>query len=116
MVRRYDRSNARLPVELVATLATGRVEQPGSVMDLSKRGLRIQTCPCLIPGQRVEVFLMGRTRVSVSCRVVWAHTKGFDRPCEAGLEILAEAPVMGNSSWDFLGRTREVRESPAIFG
>lgn len=91
MSRRYDRLYVRLPVDLVGVSPSGSFEQPGSVVDLSKGGLRIQTDRRLIQGQVLEVFLRGVAEPFASCRVVWTHTRGCALPCEAGLEICEPA-------------------------
>jgi PilZ domain len=113
--RRYDRSYARIPVELIAMSGENQDGQMGSVMDLSKGGLRVQTRPSLIRGQLLEVFLRGVTQPYAVCRVVWSHTQGSDLPCEAGLEILPEPPSAGDCDSDFLAELRGVYHNPAAY-
>jgi len=92
MARRFQRTNARVPVDLVAMAGTDKFEQPGSIMDVSRGGLKVQTGPRLTPGQFLHVFVAGQARPFVRCRVVWAQTHGDALPSEAGLEILENAP------------------------
>lgn len=92
MARRFQRTYARVPVDLVSTLGANNFEQPGSIMDVSRGGLRVQTGPRLTPGQYLHVFLSGQVRPYARCRVVWAQTHGGALPSEAGLEILEHAP------------------------
>jgi hypothetical protein len=93
MPRRYDRSYVRAPVDLVGVSGSGCFEEPGSVMDLSKGGLRIQTGRRLTRGQVLDVFLRGVTKPYASCRVVWTLTRGDALPSESGLEI--QQPAAG---------------------
>ena len=90
MARRFERTCARFPVDLVASGREGGVQTSASVVDLSLGGLRIQTGPALIPGRLLYVFREGQTHPFAYCRVVWAHTHGSDLPSEAGLEILQQ--------------------------
>ena len=92
MARRFDRTYTRFPVDLVWEGETTRFEAPGSVIDASQGGLRVQTGPRLVPGQIFRVFLEGRASPSARCRVVWAQTHGSALPSEAGLEILGGVP------------------------
>ena len=110
MPRRYDRSYARIPIELMTASGGDRDGYLGSVMDISKGGLKVQTRESLICGQMMEVFLRGVTRSYAVCRVVWSHPQGNALPSEAGLEILGEneAPRA-----DFLAELRGVYHSPA---
>lgn len=115
MPRRYERSCVRLPVELVGVSPSGSFEQPGSVMDLSKGGLRVQTSRSLTRGQVLKVFLRGAGRPCASCRVVWTRSSGGALPSDAGLEI-QELPETssGDSGWDFLNELRRVYHNPAM--
>jgi PilZ domain len=115
MSRRYERSYVRLPVELVGVSSSGSFEQPGSVMDLSAGGLRVQTSRCLTRGQTLQVFLRGVSRPYASCRVVWTRSRGGDLPTDAGLEI-QEFPAASarDSGWDFLDELRDVYHNPAM--
>ncbi|MEJ2008950.1 MAG: PilZ domain-containing protein [Acidobacteriota bacterium] len=88
MARRFQRTNTRVSVELISAAGKDKFEQPGSIMDVSRSGLRVQTGPRLTPGQFLHVFLTGRARPFARCRVVWAQTHGDALPSEAGLEIL----------------------------
>lgn len=92
MARRFQRTQARVPVDLVSPPGANAFEQPGSIMDVSRGGLRVQTGPRLTPGQHLHVFLAGQMRPYARCRVVWAQTHGEALPSEAGLEILERAP------------------------
>ncbi len=111
--RRHERSYVRLPVNLVGILPSGRFEQMGSVLDISKGGLRVETGRSLSPGQMLDVFLRGITTPYASCRVVWTHTRGGALPSEAGLEIqgqpTADSPGQGS---DFLAELRGVYHNP----
>lgn len=93
MARRFQRTSTRVPVDLVSAAGTDKFEQPGSIMDVSRGGLRVQTGPRLTPGQFLHVFLAGRARPFARCRVVWAQTHGDALPSVAGLEIVE------NASW-----------------
>jgi PilZ domain len=115
MTRLYERSYARIPVELHATSPQGTSGQFGSITDLSKGGLRVQTRDSLACGQRVEVFLKGVATSYAFCRVAWAHPQGGLLPSEAGLEFLGEAPGAENPGWDFLVELRNAYHNPAAF-
>lgn len=95
MERRFDRTYARFPVDVVWTAKAGGFQMPASVVDICQGGLRLHTGPPLIPGGMVHVFREGRANPFAYCRVVWARTHGGALPSEAGLEILeqlADAP------------------------
>ena len=115
MTRLYERSYARIPVELHATSPEGTFGQFGSIMDLSKGGLRVQTRDSLACGQRVEVFLKGVAKPYAFCQVAWAHPQSGLLPSEAGLEFLAEAPAEENPGSDFLAELRNAYHNPAAF-
>lgn len=112
-IRRYDRLYVRLPVSLLSISPSGPVEQIGSVMDLSKGGLRIQTSCVLPQGQYLEVSLRGADKPYATCRVVWSHTRGSALPSEAGLEIFPAPLSMDEEDERFLAELREVYHNPA---
>jgi PilZ domain len=115
MSRRYDRSYAWLPVDLVGVSAVGGFEQPGSVVDLSRGGLRVQTSLELTPGQALQVFLKGVSTPYASCRVIWTRRRGGDLPGDAGLAIEEfPAPRAHESGFDFLDDLRRAYRSPAL--
>lgn len=97
MSRRFDRAYARFSVDLVWGVDAEKFKTPGSVLDISQGGLRVQTAPSLIPGQILHVFLEGHLNPSTRCRVVWAQTHGSSLPSEAGLEILERSPWLPTS-------------------
>lgn len=109
MARRFQRTPARVPVELVATEGMEQFEQPASIMDVSQAGLRIQTGPRLTPGQFLHVFLAGRARPFAHCRVVWSQSHGGALPSVAGLEIV------GSSPWSASARLN-LKALPARYG
>jgi PilZ domain len=113
VLKRADRFYSQLPLELVATSRKERSEQPGRAIDVSKGGLRIQTRCSLIPGDQVDVFLRGIAKRYACCRVVWAHQWEGNKIAEAGLQILAESPVVGDSANDFLDELRQAYHNPA---
>ena len=113
MPRRYERSYVRLPVELVGVSASGSFEQPGSVLDHSLGGLRVQTGRRLTRGQNLQVFLRGVSKPYASCRVVWTRTRGGALPCDAGLEI-QELPAANARDFDFLDELRGAYHNPAL--
>lgn len=92
MARRFKRTYARVPVDLVSIGGPDGFSQIGSICDMSQGGLRVQTSLQLIPGRRLHVFLEGSTRPFAWCRVVWARSHGDSLPSEAGLEILEQMP------------------------
>jgi PilZ domain len=115
MSRRYERSYVRLPVELVGISASGSFEQPGSVMDLSKGGLRVQSSRRLTRGQILQVFLRGVRKPYALCKVVWTRTSGGALPSDAGLEIQELPDVTANDAGqDFLDELRGVYHNPAM--
>lgn len=108
MARRFQRTYARVPVDLVLTHGTDNFDQPGSIIDFSQGGLRIQTGPRLSPGQHLHIFLIGQAMPYARCRVVWAQTHGGALPSEAGLEILERGP------WQPMSRLR-LRNPPSHY-
>ena len=92
MVRRFERSYSRFPVDLVSVNASCRFEAPASVVNVSRGGLKIQTGPSLVAGQLLNVFRGSQDIPFAHCRVVWSRTYGGALPSEAGLEILEIPP------------------------
>jgi PilZ domain len=113
MERHYDRSDTMLPLELFAASEGGRTEYLGSSMDVSKGGMRVQTRLPMIPGQEVDVFLRGVTKLYAFCRVVWAHPCVLGHPAEAGLQIVKENAAVVEPDDDFLAELRRVYHNPA---
>lgn len=92
MARRFQRTYARVPIDLVPDGRTEGLAEAGSILNFSDGGFRVQTGPQLIPGGTVHLFLEGNSRPFVCCRVVWARSHGDALPSEAGLEILERLP------------------------
>lgn len=92
MPRRFQRTYARVPVDLVPEGRTEGLAEAGSILNASKGGFRVQTGPQLIPGGTVHVFLEGNSKPFACCRVVWTRSHGDALPSEAGLEILERLP------------------------
>lgn len=86
--RQCPRLRCILPVNLLVEHGDDELEQPGSTIDLSPKGLRVQSSGLGRRGEEVEVLSMrGRTRLA-HCRVAWVHEVGSEQRCRAGLEIL----------------------------
>lgn len=104
MARRFQRTYARIPVDLVSGSGTEAFSEVGSIRDISQGGLRVQTGPQLVPGRMLHVFLEGHVKPFARCRVVWSRSRGGALPSEAGLEILERlpsraAPVLRQGPW-----------------
>lgn len=110
MPRRFKRTYARVPVDLVSLSGSEGFSEIGSIRDISQGGLRVQTGPQLIEGRMLHVFLEGSTKPFASCRVVWSRSRGGGLPSEAGLQILERlpsrsAPVLQSGSWSAAARS-----------
>lgn len=114
ILRRYERSYVRQTVNLVAMSASGRFEQVGSLLDLSRGGFRIQTARSLSHGQLVQVYFPEGGCQPATCRVVWTQTRGAALPSDSGLQI-EDGPLSNDrgANPDFLAELRRVYQHSA---
>jgi hypothetical protein len=87
-IRKFPRLHRILPVNLAIDRGDEEAELYGSTLDLSPKGMGVQSGGWLQRGERVEVLSM-RGRIPLAhCRVAWVRKAGSEQRCEAGLEIL----------------------------
>jgi len=91
--RRSGRIYAAIPVEVVVDSEGGKISYPGSTLDFSTLGARIQTEVTLTPGQQVNVIWQGQTPRSLQSRVVWSNAGRPERGAEVGLQFLRPLDV-----------------------
>ena len=83
--RRCRRIAVRLPVSLLIGSPAGEISHPGVTLDISERGLRVQTRVALARAQSLGVVF---SRYPEACRVAWVGAVGSRQQGEAGLEFV----------------------------
>ncbi|HZP00619.1 MAG TPA: PilZ domain-containing protein [Terriglobia bacterium] len=85
--RRAERVPGPLFVRLINPGRVPRLEQDGTIIDISPYGARIRSNASFSADEVVDVVLAasGRTR---PCRVVWVGAPGSGQEGQAGLEFL----------------------------
>ena len=86
--RNHQRVSRNLPITLLLDTKHAEAECPASTINMSARGLKIQTTTELNLGQTLEVLTENTGSRLAHCRVVWIRQQGSETPFEAGLEIL----------------------------
>ena len=86
--RNNQRVSRTLPITLLLDYKDSEIEHAASTVNMSERGLRIQTWAQLTCGQTLEVLTENTGSRLAHCRVVWVHQQDANPPFEAGLEIL----------------------------
>jgi hypothetical protein len=93
--RRHDRIYARIPVTLQLDSDGQNESHETYTVDLSQRGLRVQTDFPLWPGQGVKVMPRKPAGPAITTKVVWVHASHSERSGQAGLLFLGP-------SWEYL--------------
>ncbi len=86
--RTFDRIPGKIPITILIQSRPKSITMPGSTVDLSKIGLRIEARQSLRPGQTLDVFSKGGRWRLGHCKVVWVRSRASDGALEAGLKIL----------------------------
>lgn len=86
--RHNQRVPRTLPITLLLDFKDSEIEHAASTINMSERGLKIQTWVELTRGQTLEVLTENSGSRLAHCRVVWVHHQDANPPFEAGLEIL----------------------------
>jgi len=86
--RHNQRVPRTLPITLLLDQKDSEMEYPASTINISERGLKIQTWAELTRGEMLEVLTENSGSRLAHCRVVWVNHQDSGPPFEAGLEIL----------------------------
>ena len=87
-VRRWERESAKIPIKLVLKAESFKADNSATTIDLSLRGMRVQTSLTLVPGEWVGIVAKGEFPHAIPARVVWAREDDFSHWTIAGLEFL----------------------------
>ena len=89
--RRWEREPAHIPIKLVLKAERFKADNSAVTVDVSLRGMRVQTNLALIPGEWVGVVPKGGFPHAIPARVVWAREDEVSRWVFAGIEFLQTA-------------------------
>lgn len=89
--RRWDREPAQIPVKLVLKAEKFKADNSAITVDVSLRGMKVQTNLALIPGEWVGVVPKGGLPQAIPARVVWAREDEVSHWVFAGIEFLQAA-------------------------
>jgi len=92
-LRQSQRIPATISIRLVVESEDFKVEHEASTIDLSLRGVKVQTPFALLPGETVGIITRGDSRHAISARVVWVQRVGTSLWSFAGLEFLETLPA-----------------------
>ena len=86
--RRWEREPADIPVKLVLKAERFREDNSARTIDMTLRGMKVQTSLELIPGDWVGIVPKGEFPHAIPARVVWSREDEKTRWTVAGLEFL----------------------------
>jgi ATP-dependent protease Clp ATPase subunit len=89
--RRWEREAAHIPIKLVLKAERFKADNSAITVDVSLRGMRVQTNLTLIPGEWVGVVPKGGFPHAIPARVVWAREDEVSHWVFAGIEFLQTA-------------------------
>ena len=74
-VRGWEREVATIPIRLVLKAESFKADDSAVTVDLSLRGMKVQTSLALLPGEWVGVVPKGEFPHAIPARVVWARER-----------------------------------------
>jgi len=86
--RRWERESATISIKLVLKAERFKADNSATTIDLSLRGMRVQTNLTLVPGEWVGIVAKGEFPHAIPARVVWSRVDDFSQWTIAGLEFL----------------------------
>jgi hypothetical protein len=89
--RRWEREPAHIPIKLVLKAERFKADNSATTVDVSLRGMKVQTNLTLIPGEWVGVVPKGGFPQAIPARVVWAREDEVSHWVFAGIEFLQTA-------------------------
>ena len=89
--RRWEREPAHIPIKLVLKAERFKTDNSAATVDVSLRGMKVQTNLTLIPGEWVGVVPKGGFPHAIPARVVWAREDEASHWVLAGIEFLHSA-------------------------
>jgi|ERR1039458_3875651 hypothetical protein len=87
-VRRWERESAAISIKLVLKAESFKADNSATAIDLSLRGMKVQTGLDLVPGEWVGIVPKGEFPHAIPARVVWAREDESSHWTIAGLEFL----------------------------
>jgi hypothetical protein len=89
--RRWEREPAHIPIKLVLKAEKFKADNSAVTVDVSLRGMKVQTNLALIPGEWVGIVPKGGFPQAIPARVVWAREDEVSHWVVAGIEFLQTA-------------------------
>ena len=86
--RRWEREPAQIPIKLVLQAERFKADNSAITVDVSLRGMRVQTNLALIPGEWVGVVAKREFPHAIPTRAVWVRKNESSGWSFAGLEFL----------------------------
>jgi hypothetical protein len=86
--RRWEREPAKISIKLVLKAESFKADNSAITVDVSLRGMKVQTNLALVPGEWVGVVPKGEFPHAIPTRVVWAREDELSHWTFAGLEFL----------------------------
>jgi hypothetical protein len=87
-MRRWERESAAISIKLVLKAESFKADNSAVTLDLSLRGMKVQTSLDLVPGGWVGIVAKGEFPHAIPARVVWAREDESSHWTIAGLEFI----------------------------
>ena len=87
-MRRWERESAAISIKLVLKAEHFKADNSATTLDLSLRGMKVQTSLDLVPGEWVGIVPKGEFPHAIPARVVWAREDESSHWTIAGLEFI----------------------------
>lgn len=84
----WEREPATIPIRLVLKAASFKADDSAITVDLSLRGMRVQTNLAVVPGEWVGVVPIGESPHAIPAQVVWVREDESSPWTVVGLEFL----------------------------
>lgn len=85
--RRWQRQPSKIPISLVLETDPLKADDSAIAVDISPRGVSVQTNLGLVPGEWVKVTAKGEFTHAIAALVVWVREDESNHSTFAGLEL-----------------------------
>ena len=85
--RRWQRQTSKIPISLVFEADPFKSDDSAITVDISPRGVSVQTNLALVPGEWVKVIAKGEFKQAIPALVIWVRKDECRHSTLAGLEL-----------------------------